>query len=476
MAKAILKSIIDHNMIFLSAQPDTAYFHWQVEIYLHQFSQHGILNQCYALFGYTGKEPSVEAKRLQSMYPNVLFYKDERKNKLYTPGVRPHIYKKFFKDNPKLGKYVFIHDSDIFLIKLPNFKMMLEDKLKRSFVSDTISYIGFNYIKECCNRYKKANPTLPEFDLLDKMCKIVDIDPELVKRKQKESGGAQYFYRNMTYEFWDEAENVNNRLYKLMVDYEKKYKCEKHIQKWTSDMWVALWLYWKRGNVTIVHKELDFSWATGTINDYNKKNIFHLAGVTAKAKKVFYKGKYNNRSVLEVYNKDRGIFNHISDNSATKSYTQVIRDYFNNNYAKEKGYLTDEEYFKTDEGKKSQSLGRDAFGKLKTDGQSDKGAFFNSDKFKITGCKKFKIICDDSHYNFDGEYVIDNKTKHCNKAIWRSTNKKFIIYYNGNVWIATFARCENEMRKGGGGLSSNKCDEPYYNNWNQDCLIEIICD
>lgn len=475
MDKEILKSIIDHNMIFLSAQPDTPYFHWQIEIYLHQFAQHGIRDQCYVLIGHS-KEPSNEAKRLQTMYPNILFYKDERKDKLYTPGIRPHCYKKFFRDHPELGKYVFIHDSDIFLVKLPNFKMMLEDKLKRSYVSDTVSYIGFNYLKECCDRYKKSNPGLPDLDLLHKMCKAINIDPELVKKKQEESGGAQYFYRDMTYEFWDEAEKANNKLYKLMTDYEKQYKCDKHIQKWTSDMWVTLWLYWKRGNSTIVSKELDFSWATGKVSDYNKKNIFHLAGVTGKMKKVFYKGKYNNKSVLEVYNKDRGIFDHISETSATKCYTQVIKDYFNNHYSKDKGYLTDDEFYKTEEGKTSKSAKRDAHGQIVLKDQSNVGAYFNSDKFKITGCKKFKILCDDTHYNFDGEYVLDSMTKCCNKPIWRSTNKKFIIYHNGNVWIATFAKCENEMRKGGGGLASNKCEMPYFNDWNHDCLIEILCD
>ena len=474
-AEQIRKAIKDHNMIFLSAQPDSPYFHWQVEIYLHQFSQHGLLDQCYALFGYTGNEPSTEAKRLAEKFPHVIFYKDERTDLLYTPGIRPHVYKKFFKDHPELGKNVFIHDSDIFLVKLPNFKKMLEDRMKRGFVSDTISYIGYNYLKECCDRYKAVHKSIPDLDLLNKMCAVVGIDINIVKMKQNEAGGAQYFFRNMTYEFWNEVEDINNKLYKLFVDYEKQYPIEKHLQKWTADMWGCLWLYWKRGGSTIVDKDLEFSWATGTLQEYNTRPIFHLAGVTAQNRRVFYKGNYTNKSVFEEYNKDRGIFDHISETSATKPYTDVIKNYFNRHYAKEKGYLTDAEFFKTEEGQKAKLIKRDPFGKQKDD-QSNRGGLFNTDKFNIIGCKKFRITCDNSYGNFDGEYVLDINTKCCSKPIWRSTNGQYIIYHNGAVWISTYSKCEKDIGRNGGGLASNPCEQPYFNDWNHDCLIEILCD
>jgi hypothetical protein len=473
--ESIKQSIIDHGMIFLSAQPDSPYFHWQVELYLYQFSQHGILDRCYALFGYE-KEPSDEAKRLQKKYPNVIFYKDERVDKLYAPGVRPHIYKKFFSDRPELGKYVFIHDSDIFLVKLPNFKMMLEDKLKRSYVSDTVNYIGYNYIKTCCDRYKSTHPKLPDMDLLYKMCKVIEIDPLVIKNREKQSGGAQYFYRDVDYKFWNEVEDANNKLYKLMTDYEKTYPTEKHIQKWTADMWGCLWVYWKRGDSTVVHDELEFSWATGNVDDYMTKPIFHLAGVTPNMRRVFYKGKYNNESVFEAYNKDRGIFNHISDKSATRCYVRVIEEYFNKFYAHEHDYLTDEAYFKTDIGIKSKSIKRDAFGKIKESFQSSSRPWLDRDRFNIIGCKKFKITCDDNYGNFDGEYMIDDKSKCCDKPIWRSVDSKYIIYHNESIWVATYAKCEKDIGKNGGGIASNPCEQPYFNDWNQDCLIDILCD
>lgn len=471
--KEILEAIEKSGMIFLSAQPDTPYFHWQVELYMHQFAQHGIGHRCYALFGYE-KEPSAAAKRLQKMYSTIRFYKDERKDRTYIPNIRPHIYKKFFKDNPKLGKFVFIHDSDIFLIRLPNFKKMIDDKLKRSYVSDTVSYIGFNYIRDCCKRYKKAHAELTELDLFHKMCQTVGVRADMIKKRNKHSGGAQYFYRDMDFKFWDDVEKANAKLYKMFIDYEKKYSVEKHIQKWTTDMWTTLWLYWKRGHNTVVDSELEFSWATGTVKDYDTKPIFHLAGITAKMPGVFHKGKYNNKSVFEAYNEDRGIFEHIKASSSTKRYTDYIKKYFNAVYAPEHKYLTDTEYFKTPEGKAARELTRDKFGEVMNN--SSVGNVIDRRKFRIEGCSKFRITCDETFGNFDGDYVVDLKKKVCGKNVWRATNKKFIIYYNGKVWISTYASHEHEIGRNCGGLSSNTCEQPFYNDWNKDCLVTILCD
>lgn len=472
----IIGSIRSNGMIFLSAQPDNSYFHWQVELYMYQFSKHNIIDRCYALFGYSGSQPSEEGMRLKKMYPTIMFYKDERKDTTYIPTIRPHLYKKFFKEYPELGKNVFIHDSDIFIVRMPNFKRMLEDSQRRSFVSDTISYIGFNYIKECCKRYKDKYPDLPELDIFDQMCSIVGVSPDIVKSKEKQSGGAQYFYRDQTYEFWDEAEIINEKLYKFLVDYEKKHPIEKHIQKWTTDMWVCLWLYWKIGHDTIVDPDLDFSWATGTVKDYNAKTIFHLAGVTNETKKTLYKAHYNKISIFEAYNKDRGIFDHISETSATKPYTDVIKEYFNTRYAQIKGYLTDDEYFKTEEGIKSKLIKRDVFGKKIGVDDSVRPSFFDKRRFSVINCRKFRITCDENNCNFDGDYVLDLNTIVCKKPIWRSSNNKFLIFHNGSSWVVTYKTYESEIGENKGGISFNKCDEPYYNDWNKECLIEILCD
>jgi hypothetical protein len=330
----VLKAIKENNLIFISAQPDSPYFHWQVALYLYQFAKHGIIDNCYALFGYTGYEPSEFVKKLSQKYPNVKYYKDGRKNNDYSPAIRPHLMAKFFKEYPELGKNVFYHDSDIFLTKLPRFDLMLNDKI--GYLSDTISYIGFEYIKICSNRYKDVHKNLNDLDIFNGMCKVIEIDPEFVKVNDKNSGGAQYLLKDLDVKYWKECEVKCEELYQYLCDYEKRHPIPHHIQKWTTDMWVVLWTYWKQGKKTVVHKELDFSWATGTINDYDRLNIFHLAGITpALSNDKFYKGKYNKRTVFDAYYKDPTIFNHINKNNATARYVDVIKEYMENVYIPE---------------------------------------------------------------------------------------------------------------------------------------------
>ena len=162
-----LNSIIDSRLIFISAQPDEVYSHWQAELYLYQFSKHGILDNCYAIFGYTQENPSVELIELKKKYPkNIVWYKDDRNinvKNFYLPSIKPHCLKKFLRQYPSLGKNIFVHDSDILLVKLPKMELFLNDSI--GYLSDTINYIGYEYIKGCCKRYKEKYPELPEDDL-----------------------------------------------------------------------------------------------------------------------------------------------------------------------------------------------------------------------------------------------------------------------------------------------------------------------
>ncbi len=423
----VLQSIKDNNLIFVSAQPDEVYFHWQVEIYLYQFAKHGIQDRCYAVFGYAGNEPSSYVKDLAKKY-NIVCYKDERKSKKYVPSIRPHIMAKFFAEYPDLGKNVFYHDSDIFLVKLPRFDLMMKPGDDNAYLSDTISYIGYNYIKDCSNRYKQKHPSLPDEDIFNKMCEVLEVDKSLIKENQLNSGGAQYLFKNIDAKFWIDAEDMCNKLYDMLCDYEKKYTIAHHIQKWTTDMWVLLWLYWKRGQKTLIHKELDFSWAVGTAKDYNEKNIFHLAGVTnTNSGDKFYKGKFHNKSVFDAYIKNKRLFAHINPNNATFEYVKIIKEYVDTQ-------LKD------------------------TVIAVEKVAEANS---KII---QFKLESDTSNYS--GIYTKDTLKICCDQSVWRSADRKFIIFHNGSSWILTYTTYEKDIGPKCGGLACNAGDDPYENKWN----------
>jgi hypothetical protein len=64
------------------------------------------------------------------------------------------------------------------------------------------------------------------------------------------------------------------------------------LQIWCADMWAVLWNVWKRGAQTICHNDLQFSWATSHISDWDKYNINHNAGVVNDKTGLFYKGLY----------------------------------------------------------------------------------------------------------------------------------------------------------------------------------------
>jgi len=390
------------DLVFVSAQPDQVYFHWQVELYMYQFAKQGIKDKCYAVFGYTGNGPSQYIVNLAKKY-NIAWYKDERNHNtpnFYIPSIRPHILKRFFKDRPELGKNVFYHDSDIFLVKLPPFELMLKDDV--AYLSDTVSYIGYDYIVECSKRYKKKYPELVDNDLFKKMCQCVGISENLVKENQENSGGAQYLLKNIDGAYWEDVEATCFKMYNMLKKYEAKYPIPDHIQSWTTDMWAVLWHYWKRGNKTAIHPELDFSWATDSRKNYREKNIFHLAGVTEESpKNIFFKGKYTDTNVLALYRKNPKLFDNISHDSSTFEYVSVIKELVDSNPTVVKNSI-----------------------------------FVNTED------------------DWSGVYERDSKTRYFDEDLWRSTDKQYIIFWNSSSWMLTYSKYEKEISKTCGGLTS----------------------
>jgi len=409
-----LKAIEENGMIFISAQPDETYFHWQVELYLYQFSIHGIIDKCYAVFCHKGDEPSEPVKEMMKRYKNIVCYKDERATQpLYKPMVRPYVLKKFFKDYPDLGKNVFYHDSDIFLVKLPKFELLLGQET--GYVSDTVNYIGYNYLKTCSARYKEKHGNLQEDDLFIKMCDLMNMSPEMIKERDATSGGAQYLLKNIDSAYWERVEASTEKLFNFFKAYEKEHPIAHHVQSWATDMWTVLWEYWRTGNKTIVHDELKFSWATDNVANYFKQNIFHLAGVNANmSADKFYKGAYHSKNVFKEYLRNPDIFNNISPMNATYEYVAVLKRYANT-------LKKDPEVFRF--------------------------------SLEIAGKPWASVYRKDDKRFFD-------------KPLWRSLDGKYTIFFNKSSWILTATQYESEFSEKCGGFASNTGGEPYDSEWN----------
>ena len=66
--------MLTKKIVFLSAQPDVPYFHWQVEVMIHNFIKHGINPNWIEILWAYDNEPSAELLSLSAKYPYVRFF------------------------------------------------------------------------------------------------------------------------------------------------------------------------------------------------------------------------------------------------------------------------------------------------------------------------------------------------------------------------------------------------------------------
>lgn len=264
------------------------------------------------------------------------FYDDIRESKNYISSIRPNILKQHFNLYPELqDQTIFYHDCDIIFTKPISewlTKEMIEDD--KWYGSDTRWYIGHDYIKS------KGDEVLAD------MCQIVNISEEVVKRNELNSIGAQYIMKNIDAAFWDKVEKDAENLFTVInfkkpfyeKAWEKKMLLDSKVTKtkegklikegkeikyhelqiWCADMWAVLWNAWLRGNTTLVHKNLEFSWGTSSLEVYNKCNIMHNAGVINPQTGLFFKGSYTQS---HPYNDDL----QIKEGTASNEYWKFIK-------------------------------------------------------------------------------------------------------------------------------------------------------
>jgi len=154
------------------------------------------------------------------------------------------------------------------------------------------------------------------------MCSVVGIDKNILKDNQENSGGCQYVLKDINAKFWEDVENDCENLYsqvfKLNNKKKKKDKDYHELQIWCADMWAVLWNLWKIDKPTKIIKELDFTWATHSIDSWEKNSIYHNAGIVSSKNKEFQKGHYRTKKPpkdLEV-----------NPNLACYNYYQLIKE------------------------------------------------------------------------------------------------------------------------------------------------------
>ena len=306
-------AIILRELRFVSAQPATTYYAWQVEVMLNNFRKQGInLNNVDIVCWKQNDEVPEEWLKLANGYPaRFFFYNDTRETTHYISSIRPNILKQHWKARPEIHfDAIFYHDSDIIFTK-PISEWITDEMImdEKWYGSDTRWYIGHDYI------ISKGE------DVLSEMCRIVDIDKDLVKQNELNSIGAQYLMKGINYQFWDNVEKDSENLFReinLLSNHKKLIDPSYHeLQIWCADMWAVLWNGWKLGYESICHPNLEFSWGTSSEADYFKMNIMHNAGVTNSTSGQFFKAEYMNEL---PYNKDLKI----TPNTASWHYWNEI--------------------------------------------------------------------------------------------------------------------------------------------------------
>ncbi|RFS26888.1 hypothetical protein DVR12_03640 [Chitinophaga silvatica] len=320
-------------MIFLSAQPDSPVFVWQLQILLRNLNYLGVpkLN-IHVLFGYNpykGIEPL--CREFIKEYNDIacfFSYPDIRDNKFYVSSIRPHIVKQHYSAN-KIERHetVFYHDSDIYFTRLPRFDDVEDDNTW--YVSDTKSYLDTKYIRKH-GEY-----------VLDDMCKIVGIDKSTVISNDENAGGAQYLIRNVDYEFWNKVQRDSERLFSHLLSNEQKYASlfakenaipvneYKYIQAWCSDMWAVLWNGLFYGHKIRISKEMEFSWPTSDVHEWNQMCIYHDSGILeSDSDKYFYKGSFKENTPIH------NDWNHLRSDSCSAKYANEISAAGNNTFYK----------------------------------------------------------------------------------------------------------------------------------------------
>lgn len=273
-------------MRHIIVQPSIDYYTWQIEVLINNLIEIGVNpNYIDVVCDNQKKNGNWDTLANHYNYVRFFFYDDTREKPKYISSIRPHLLAKHFKAHQYLEKEViFYHDCDILFTKPYDASIFEGDDTW--YVSDTVSYIGYNYIKS------KGD------DILKKMCEVVGIDEQVLIDNELNSGGAQYIMKNIDYKYWEEvyrdSENLFIKISAMNVIKKKNDPKYHEIQIWCADMWAVLWNGWKRGNNIRVHKSLDFSWSTSDIKDWDSKGIYHNAGVTEESKNMFFKGNYIN--------------------------------------------------------------------------------------------------------------------------------------------------------------------------------------
>lgn len=267
-------------MKYILCQPATKRFQWELDVVMTNLKELGVSDVVLLFAEYDNSLPFY----FQDKYDAEVFvYPDNREDKRYIPSIKPYLWWKFLEENPQrqADTYFYI-DADVIFRELLDFtKLPVREDLW--FASDCSGYLNINYIKGCDNGEKIAK----------EMAEIIGVSTKDIEAINDKSGGAQWIIKNPSIQYWEKVYNDSNKLWDYFSN------LDTNLQTWTAEMWAQLWnmIYFNIG--CEVSKEMEFCWATDTVDRWYETKIMHNAGVTSD-ETLFFKGKFVDISPLDV--------------------------------------------------------------------------------------------------------------------------------------------------------------------------------
>jgi hypothetical protein len=274
-------------------------------------------------------EPTKEWNKLKERYQANFFFYPFSANSSYPSIARPNALKQHYRQFPALNNIPALYiDCDILFLSEPSkwLKSLLEDDIY--YLSDTKWYTGYSYLKskEACVSMNKEDYDTDR--ILGELCNRVGIPLQTVKENDDHSGGAQYLFKGIDAAFWEDVEKDCDTIYKYFYfnspgSINSRYfnsESEGFQSFALGDMLAVLWNLWKRGKTTRIAKEMDFAWPGYSLEDKDRFNIYHNAGVSNDEDGLFYKGRYKRR--IPYFES----FEHLSQNRLSWLYASKIQN------------------------------------------------------------------------------------------------------------------------------------------------------
>lgn len=261
--------------------------------------------------------------------------------KTYHTIHRAYSIREHLKANPELENRALLYlDMDILLTKELNLDHLLQDNI--SYGADIRSYNNWEYFTNKVSRvkpermeqYLKENP-------LGQMWERFGISEETIKANNDNTAGVHYLLKGTNVEFWNEVLHSCVPMIKELEYLNQKYiqgstSLEKRNNGWQSfcsDIFITLYALWKRGLETRMAPELNFTWATDSIEKIKDTPWYHNAAITSESHfggVCFYKGRYVNNDKTPFQDKEyiKSILQDpITKNFANYYYTLKIKNY-----------------------------------------------------------------------------------------------------------------------------------------------------